>query len=381
MAAAQPDRLESIDALRGIAFLGVLFVHTGQGVPAFFGKELTTLGSFGVSLFFIASAYTLLASHHQRRGREPSPALAFFIRRIFRIVPLFWAGIFFYYFIYGTWNRGWAEDPLGWFHYGLTALLLHGWHPDTVNSVVPGGWSIAAEFGFYVLAPLSFAVVVNWRRALLAYAAAVILALASSALLLETQLLDRLFPAVAAWRQDSFVFLWLPFHLPSFMLGFAGYYLLAGYRTLAPSLKRLCLIAVCAALAASAIGLPLRVNDYVLPVLLAVFVIALIADPIRVFVNRGTCALGVVSFSAYITHFGALKVIEKLATRLPQVAPEIHFLFLFIGTLALTVAISWVTYRIIEQPGIALGRKLLQELRRRSELPLITHVQTSRISR
>lgn len=380
--AAQPDRLESIDALRGIAFLGVLMVHTGQSTPAFLWKDVTVVGAFGVSLFFIASAFTLLSSHHQRRNAEPAPTLAFFIRRVFRIVPLFWAGIVFYYLIYGSWNRGWAEGSLNWFHFGLTALLLHGWHPDTINAAVPGGWSIAAEFGFYALAPLLFVAIRDWRRALLAYLVAVMVAAASTALLLETSLLARVFPAVPEWRRDSFAFLWLPFHLPTFVLGFLAYYLLPHYRSLGSAVKRACLVMVCAALVGCALALPLRVNDYVLPVLLAVFVVALIADPAPLLVNRWICALGTVSFSAYITHFAALKVIQKVLERLPQIDPETSFLLLFVFALALTAVTSWLTYRWIEQPGIALGRKLLQEVRKRSEPSLTTdHVQATRIVR
>ncbi|MFY0030172.1 hypothetical protein ABTP79_18860, partial [Acinetobacter baumannii] len=36
----------------------------------------------------------------------------------------------------------------------LTATFLHGFWPDSVNSVVPGDWSIAAEMTFYLVFPL-----------------------------------------------------------------------------------------------------------------------------------------------------------------------------------------------------------------------------------
>jgi peptidoglycan/LPS O-acetylase OafA/YrhL len=372
--AASPERLEAIDALRGIAFLGVLLVHAGQAAPDFPGKELTRAGSFGVALFFIASAFTLLTSHRHRLGQEPAPTRSFFIRRVFRIVPLFWAGILLYYVIYGTWDRGWAEGPLGWFHYGTTALLLHGWHPDTINSVVPGGWSIAAEFGFYLLAPALFVVISNRPRAVVAYAVALLMTLAASILIRNGDWLERLYPDVASWRQISFTYLWLPFHLPTFTLGFLAYYLMDDYRSLSRVLQRVCLIAICASLVAGAIFVPLRLADFLFPALLAAFVVALIADPARLFVNRWTCALGVVSFSAYITHFAAIKVVAKLLKLNPSLPPVAHFLILFLGGLALTGAASFVTYRWIEQPGIALGRKLLKHMRPPSTSSLPAHV-------
>src|SRR5262249_22075965 len=39
----------------------------------------------------------------------------------------------------------------------LTALFLHGFWPDSINSVVPGDWSIAAEMTFYLVFPFVIA--------------------------------------------------------------------------------------------------------------------------------------------------------------------------------------------------------------------------------
>lgn len=33
------------------------------------------------------------------------------------------------------------------------ALFVHGFHPQSINSVVPGGWSIAVEMTFYAVFP------------------------------------------------------------------------------------------------------------------------------------------------------------------------------------------------------------------------------------
>ena len=356
----EPQRLESVDALRGLAFLAVLLVHASQAVPPFPGRALAGAGAYGVTLFFIASAFTLYASQQQRRTAESAPVTAFFIRRIFRIVPLFWAGIAFYYVIYGTWNRTWAEGTLGLFHFGLTATLLHGWHPDTINSVVPGGWSIAAEFGFYVLAPLLFLVITSWRRAVCAYVIALGIALTLNAIARDG-LVARLFPEVPAWRQGSFSYLWLPAHLPTFLLGFLVYHLRAPFEKLSLRVRSSALAIVCALIVISAFFLRGGLADFLFPAVLAGLVLTLVARPIPVLVNRFTCTLGTLSFSAYITHFAALRVMEKIATRVP-LSPAVTFCALFVGGLILTTVISWITYRTIELPGIAIGRKLTRAL-------------------
>ena len=87
-----------VDSLRGIALLGVLLVHTGQrvtGLPAFVDAA-TNFGSYGVHLFFVASAFTLFSSLKQRSPSERRPTLNYFLRRLFRIAPPFWLAVLFY---------------------------------------------------------------------------------------------------------------------------------------------------------------------------------------------------------------------------------------------------------------------------------------------
>jgi len=354
----QPERLDSVDALRGIAFLCVLLVHAAQAVPDFFGRSAALAGCYGVSLFFIASAFTLFASHQKRSGFDRAPLPAFFIRRTFRILPLFWAGILFYYAMHGTWNRGWAEGTLGWFHFGLTATILHGWHPDTINSVVPGGWSIAAEFGFYFLAPWLFSLITDLRRAIVGYALAVVLALILNDLA-RAGLVATLFPHVPAWRQDSFSYFWLPAHLPTFLLGFIVFFLRARCLNYPLRLRRAALLAIATVLLLAANLLHGDLAEYLFPLLLAILVLAVLVEPTAILVNRFTRTLGTLSFSAYITHFAALQVMKKIFPA-PMVSGELYFLLLFSGALVITVCISGIAYYTIEQPGIELGRRLIR---------------------
>ena len=91
-----------VDSLRGIAVLGVLLVHTGQrvaGLPALVDAA-TNFGAYGVHLFFVASAFTLFTSLNQRSRSERRPTLNYFLRRLFRIAPLFWLAVLFYVWWY-----------------------------------------------------------------------------------------------------------------------------------------------------------------------------------------------------------------------------------------------------------------------------------------
>ena len=95
------DKLDWVDRTRGFAILLVIVVHVSQRAtltdPML--RWLTDYSQMGVQLFFVASAFTLCHALARRRD-EPSPQLALYIRRVFRIAPLYWFAVIFYAWIY-----------------------------------------------------------------------------------------------------------------------------------------------------------------------------------------------------------------------------------------------------------------------------------------
>ena len=92
--------LRYIDALRGLAIIGVVISHCslyGSNIlyPSFFSSILAN-GARGVQLFYIASAFTLFLSLHNRYNKEEKAFKNFFIRRFFRIAPLYYIGVCYY---------------------------------------------------------------------------------------------------------------------------------------------------------------------------------------------------------------------------------------------------------------------------------------------
>lgn len=92
-------KFEYIDSLRGIATLGVIAVHASQQVlpKSHTIHWLMEMGASGVQLFYIASAITLCMSLEAGTQWETHPIRNFYIRRFFRIAPLFWLTVIFYY--------------------------------------------------------------------------------------------------------------------------------------------------------------------------------------------------------------------------------------------------------------------------------------------
>src|SRR5437764_933425 len=88
----------AVDGLRGLAILLVITCHVSlctmhdplrpYSTPLL--QALDRGGSGGVSLFFVLSAFTLMRSTTARFPKELRPKLAFYIRRAFRILPIWW---------------------------------------------------------------------------------------------------------------------------------------------------------------------------------------------------------------------------------------------------------------------------------------------------
>src|SRR5450756_1522485 len=91
-----PNHLAYFDVVRGMAFLSVLAVQAATVVVHFFGKDILTQARFGVKAFFLTSAATLCLSMAARQRVDRHPISSFFIRRIFRVAPMFWLAIVFY---------------------------------------------------------------------------------------------------------------------------------------------------------------------------------------------------------------------------------------------------------------------------------------------
>lgn len=145
-----------IDSLRGAAICGVMLTHSavGSGPTNQILSWFMNYGQMGVQLFYVASAITLCMSWNARVGHEKYPVLNFWLRRLFRIAPMFLVAIGLYVFLQGYGPRYWAPNGINGYFIALTAVFLHGFHPETINSVVPGGWSIAVEMTFYAIFPI-----------------------------------------------------------------------------------------------------------------------------------------------------------------------------------------------------------------------------------
>ncbi|RYG39732.1 MAG: hypothetical protein EOO01_28930 [Chitinophagaceae bacterium] len=199
-------RLDYVDALRGLAALMVLVCHSLQvdpslEVPSSLANKFEAC-KYGVQLFFVISGFTIFYSLHN----SDSNTTNFFIRRFFRIAPLYFVAVIFY---------GWLYD-ISFTGIFLNLFFLHGFSPEYINRVVPGGWSIGVEMVFYCMVPFLFKKIPDFGKALMFF----LITLIFSFVIFYAY--RRLVPSTPFL--ESFVYFWLPNQLPIFALGFVTFY-------------------------------------------------------------------------------------------------------------------------------------------------------------
>jgi peptidoglycan/LPS O-acetylase OafA/YrhL len=149
-AAGHAQRNASLDTLRGLAILFVLFGHYTKYAPyAVAGYSLeswfTDFGHGGVILFFMLSGYLIWT-----KGQE-NPAPVFLLRRFAKIVPAYWMNVL---FVAVTGLLLWFFPAFG-LKDTLGNLLFMGGAMG-ITSLSGVYWTLIVEVKFYLLFALVF---------------------------------------------------------------------------------------------------------------------------------------------------------------------------------------------------------------------------------
>ena len=355
-----------IDALRGIAVLLVILTHSAQpvaGLPELL-DGLAKCGQTGVQLFFVASAYTLCLSF-RRRGAEARPVLSFYLRRLFRIAPLYWLAIAVYFGLHLALQLKGAPATLVFapytaFNVMANALFVHGFVPAANNSIVPGGWSIGTEMAFYALFPLLFALAGRLHRKglaalLLAWALLCIGNLALQMALEGTRW------AVAG---NNFTYFNIVNQLPVFGIGLLAYFVNEEgvAARLPPAWYGLgCL--VFAALTLLLWGFEQPLLFALIPSSAALSFLCLL-QLLRVLPLKlnALCRAGQVSYSMYVFHFLFAWYAVPAGVAPLALPPALSLALSFALTLAGTFTVAVWSERWVEARGVALGRRCIARL-------------------
>ena len=388
-------RLPELDGLRALLAWWVVFYHA-HGVTfsnAFLIERgpfaFLSHGSLAVDVFMILSGFViwLLLDREResygvfvlRRFLRLFPIYAVCLAVMIPLQPLFIANLrahaatiepeLFERMLFA------AEQPLRDLGAQLAwhVPMLHGMVPETwlhnaAGAFLTPAWSISLEWQFYLIAPLAFALTRRGAWGMAAWGAITVVAFATR----------RLWPPFGF---DAF----LPLRLHLFTVGMASYYGLRWAFSLDPKPRWLVRAPAAAITATFAFvvlqsirhGLangttpagwfPLAIWGVVLGVLVARWAgsrSGAVDAAQRVLTWPPLVRLGAASYSTYLAHWPVLVLCQAaFRTLLRDPAPWPLLALHLAISLPIVALLSIALHRTVEQPGIALGRRLAARLR------------------
>jgi len=352
-------------------------VHSSQWISptAYILSDIAAEGARGVQLFFMASSLTLFLSMASRKDQEKRFVLAFFIRRFFRIAPAFYLAIIFYNYGGISAARYWAPNGLEWWYIPLTAFFLNGWHPETITSVVPGGWSIAVEMTFYLFVPYLFSKLNSIKSTLVALFLILVFSRVTSIAI--TSILSPYYSDTHQYLVSSFSFLWFFSQLPIFILGILLYHLINKYPK---NDNRMALFLLFSSLYLFALLLTAKTFSNLFPkhflygIAFLLFALSLHYRSPKFFVNRFTVLIGRLSFSIYLVHFMVLSLMKSVFSDGFFLNGNLGFILAFSLVMALSICFSYITHKTVEIPGINLGKHVIKKLEQ-NPVPTVNSLQ------
>ncbi len=370
-------RYPYLDALRGIAVMLVIMHHTTIFMVHSSSNILYRIageGARGVQIFYIVSALTLFMSLSTSSfSGKKIEQIKFFIRRFFRIAPMFYFTILIFTiigFLFPFWKTALSLD------FNTISLLssltfTNNFFPQYMNSIVPGQWSVAIEMLFYLIVPILFLRIKNLRDAKRYFIWALILAS-----LIEF-FLPALLPSNVSENVKIFLFYTLPIQIPTFILGFIAFFLLHDDNkenkdsTQKQEFFHLLLIVLLCEIIFFTLKLfffgivdisLITPRIYVQSVLFLGLVILFSNGYLSLLQNKVFQYVGKLSYSVYLVQFISFMLITK-NNIYPAIAvyfgnAYVEYIILSIGAIALSVLISSITFKYIEMPGQKLGSYL-----------------------
>jgi peptidoglycan/LPS O-acetylase OafA/YrhL len=355
------QRLEFLDALRGLAAAYVVIYHTilipqpGLALPRW-AKTLAMGGYTGVTLFFMVSAFSLYFTMPTRL-RESHPTRDFYLHRFFRIAPLF------YTILVATLIRDAVLFNVthSVLDIASSVVFLFNAIPGREPGIVWAGWTVGVEMLFYAAFPLIYKRV---RSAADAIAFGVVSLLAWN--LIQSILIYLAVPATLTASIGQ----WSVFrHLPIFAAGILTYRIYTSFDSVKVDEGQY--VGVGNALISCGIfcyfsllegWLPSVFGDlyYWQAIAYGCMFLGLALSPWKLVVGRTTRYLGKISYSLYLNHPTVVLLLTPVYRWFYSQTPylTVSLLASVALTFAITVPLSILTYKFIEAPGIALGKSL-----------------------
>ncbi len=352
-----PRRLHELDALRGLAALGVVLWHYGshfQTHPFFWlGAPFYNAGFLLVDFFFVLSGFVLGAAYW-RPGRQDTPRRNILLR-IARLYPLHLVMLvitaaLLYCLRDAAVPASFELGTNDAYHFVLNLLLLNQSGLQQDWSFNTPAWSISSEF----IVNVAFLMFIAFRWPM--RVGACVMGIAAVVLAWRWQGAPLVGPKLLMGSIDL--------NLARCVIGFCAGVMLHlalnrfGGRALLSRWRNTMAVAGPLSLAAL-VGFMLFSRrhppnwHYLASVAIATACVALVpfSSPLNRWLSwRPLVILGEISYSVYLVHY-PLQLILLLVIAHTAINPASHVTFL--TYLTTTVALAWLTYTIVERPSLA----------------------------
>lgn len=359
-------RLNGLDHLRALAIVLVLLFHYKRLYPhPSWIDGIEQLGWTGVDLFFVLSGFLISSQLFKEIKNSNTISLkAFFIKRFFRILPLYYI-ILAAYFIFPFLREKEALPPLWKF---LT--FTHNFGSDFPNyGTFFQVWSLCVEEHFYLFFPLLLLLLIKSKGFKKSYWVLLGLFLFGFALrffLWNTQIQPFGDEGLSNWgaiiyaptynRLDGLlvgvaiaaIYQWLP-NVWAKITNYANYWLIAGI-----------LLMVLAYFfwsdfnnfTTTIFGFPLIAIAY------GCMIIGVLspANFLYRWNSKTTQLIAILSYGIYLSHKAVIVVVQNSVSNL-GIAKDSNFMFIL--CMFLCVVVAWALYLLIEQPFLKLRKRFL----------------------
>jgi len=366
--------LTELAGLRGLAALCVVLYHVGNltGIR----PSIIRSGGPTLDLFFLLSGFVLIHQYERRRELQPQadPKATkrfyfthFFVRRFFRIAPLFYALLLVsfveqpllerttLYITQHSWVFMEIFRDVSWTNLAAHLSFVFGFLPEyCYHSALPD-WTVGLEMQFYVIFPILILLILRFGY----------IAMAAVTVLLAVLCNQSFSPFVNSFPMASF----LPIKIHLFVLGMliaAAFHkriklwaaciciAVLPFLPLIENIRRFNLAWLIGDLAMAMILFLLTCSKGHLRTALAPFRMALNAPPIQ--------KLGQISYAVYLVHMLIIPPVVALLLHVPWAVAlpgKPRFLLFSLAVMAFVYPISLLLHHLIEQPGVAMGKQLL----------------------
>lgn len=377
-AVPQHARYPLVDTVRAFAALSIFFFHgftklglvTNDAVSHYLGNL-----NVGVPVFFVVSGFLLYRPFvvASLRGARPPRSGSYATRRVMRIVPAYWVALTIIAIVLG---ETYVFTPSGIItYYGFLQIYSE----TTVTNGIGQAWTLCVEVTFYIAVPLCALFARRFldragdraatvRNELIALGVVYLLSV-----LWKYGVTELLVPGDTGYIPGQIT---LPAQMDTFALGMAlgviaaaiadgarppGFVRLVERAPWVPLLLAAGLFAI-AGLRIWGFGDNWADHELIRHQIKA-WIGALVLMPavfgvaggglVRRFMDlRGLLWIGVISYSFYLWHLAIIMELKKISGFM-----DLGEGYVMATALLVTIAIAWASYRLIEAPAMALGRR------------------------